>query len=60
MANALDFVVRHGWCATRYLPGKGCYLTLPELPKKPTKQQVDRIFDAMIKHDISCDTSALL
>lgn len=58
--NALDFATKQGWCATRFLPTCGEYVTLPELPKKPTKQQINRIFDAMLKHDVHLDTTTFL
>ena len=49
--NGLDFIVKHGWCATRYLCGR-CFV---EPPKNTdlTQKQIDAIFDAAIKHDIN-------
>ena len=47
-------------CATRFLPTRGEYVTLPDLPKKLTKQQINRIFDAMLKHDVHLDTTTFL
>ena len=58
--NALDKLLACGWCATRYLYVRGHYFDLPTYPKQPTKAQVDRIYDAIIKHEVKdIDTSAL-
>ena len=58
--QALDKITALGWCATRFLPSMGHYITLPKLPKQLTKSQKDRIFDAMLKHDVQLDTAAFL
>ena len=58
--NALDKLLACGWCATRYLYVRGHYFDLPTYPKQPTKAQVNRIYDAIIKHEVQdIDTSAL-
>ncbi len=58
--KALDLATKQGWCATRFLPTCGEYVTLPEFPKKLTKQQINRIFDDMLKHDVHLDTTTFL
>ena len=60
--NALDELLRQGWCATRYLPYRGQYIYTPEdvgVMKEPTKAQKDAIFDAMQVHQIDCDLSKI-
>ena len=46
--TALDELIDKGWIAIRYLPGKGDYLTWNKI-KRPTKAQINRIYDVMIK-----------
>ena len=58
MSTALDEILKHGWCATRYLPTCGSYIQLPE-NGRVTKAQKDAIFDAKVKHDISVDLSPI-
>ena len=49
--NGLDFIVKHGWCATRYIGGR-YFIELPT-NNHLTQKQIDAIFDASIKHDIN-------
>ena len=56
--NALDELLEHGWCATRYLPTCGAYIQMPA-NGRVTKAQKDAIFDAKVKHDISVDLSPI-
>ena len=56
--NALDELLEHGWCATRYLPIRGAYIQMPA-NGRVTKAQKDAIFDAKVKHDISVDLSPI-
>ena len=57
MNNALDYLLNQGWCATRFLPVRGEFISYPPLSsgKQITKAQIDRIFDAMIKFDVRPD-----
>ena len=48
--NSLDYLIKLGWCATRYLPTCGNYITYPD-NQKITKAQKDKIWEAIIKHD---------
>lgn len=49
--SALDILINdYGWCATRYLPTEGDYITFPS-NKKITKAQKDTIWDAILKFD---------
>ena len=54
MTNALDTLIEFGWCATRSV-GFESYL----LCDRPTKAQINRIFDAIQKFKVSLDTKAL-
>jgi len=49
--NGLDFIVKHGWCATRYIGGR-YFIELPT-NNHLTQKQINAIFDASIKHDIN-------
>lgn len=56
--NALDIIVeRCGWCATRSVMFD--QYIMPPYPKKPTKHQVNRILDAIIKHNVKINTEEL-
>lgn len=52
--QALDYIINKGWCATRYLPTTGSYIEYPSISsgKRVTKAQIDKIFDAIYKHDV--------
>ncbi len=57
--NALDTIIKYGWCATRYLPSIGGYITVPSdlgSIKRVTKAQENAIFTAALKHNIKIDT----
>lgn len=54
--KCLDIIIEKGWCATREICGS-YYCTLPI---RPTKAQINRIFEAMLKHDIRMDTTELM
>lgn len=57
--NALDTIIKYGWCATRYLPSMGGYITVPSdlgSIKRVTKAQKNAIFTAALKHNIKIDT----
>ena len=49
--NGLDFIVKHGWCATRHIGGR-YFIELPT-NNHLTQKQINAIFDASIKHDIN-------
>ncbi len=58
--NALDDILKQGWCATRYLPTCGNYIQMPRTTSgKCTKAQENAIFDAKIKHDVNVDLSCI-
>jgi len=57
MDNAFDLLLKKGWCATRFLPSTGTYLTAP---MKLTKEQINTIYDLMIKFDEHLDMSNYL
>lgn len=57
MDNSLDILLEQGWCATRSVMYE--HYLMPPLPQKPTKHQLNRIFDAIIKHDIHIPTEEL-
>lgn len=49
--SALDILINnYGWCATRYLPTQGDYITFPS-NGKITKAQKDTIWDAILKFE---------
>lgn len=53
--NALDFLLKAGWCACRSrMPGSGFYLDGPPISsgKRATKAQSDKIWEAIVKHDV--------
>lgn len=52
--KALDILVAHGWCATRYLPGSGNFVTFPT-SGRITSAQRNTIWDAIVKHQIHLD-----
>lgn len=56
--NSLDVLIKLGWCATRSVMQDD--YVLPAYPKRPTKAQINRIYDAVIKHDASVNTQELL
>lgn len=56
--NALDTLLEYGWCATRSVMFD--QYVLPPLPQKPTKQQCNRIFDAITKHDVHINIEELM
>lgn len=61
--NALDSLLMSGWCATRNLPYRGNYICTPEdvnSTKRVTKAQRDKIFEAIVLHDVKCDTSKIM
>ena len=59
-SNALDDLLKQGWCATRYLPTMGYFIELPKtLRGECTKAQTDAIFDAKIKHDVPVNLSVI-
>ena len=58
--NALDDILKQGWCATRYLPTLGCYIQMPRTQSgRCTKAQENAIFDAKIKHDVNVNLSCI-
>lgn len=60
--RALDTLMEYGWCATRFLPYRGEYLEIPPVSsgKKPTKAQIDTIWEAIVKHDAHPDNMYLI
>lgn len=56
--NSLDVLVELGWCATRSVMYE--HYVLPPFPKRPTKAQINRIYDAVIKHNASVNTQELI
>ena len=51
--NALDILVnKHGWCATRYMPSVGHYVTEPEIPAHITAAQQAAIESAAAKFNV--------
>ena len=52
----LDIAIEHGWAATREIGGSNYYT----LPQRPTKAQVNTIFDAAEKHHRRVDMTELL
>lgn len=57
--NALDFLIEAGWIATRFLPYSGNYLTVGDR-KRPTKAQIDRVYDLIVKHGMTPNNLYLL
>ena len=56
-ANALDLIVKAGWCAIRWLPTHGRYVTSGT---RVTKKQVDTMYDDCYRHGINMDLTDLL
>lgn len=56
--NALDTLLEYGWCATRSVMYD--QYVLPSNTNKPTKQQLNRIFDAIDKHNVYINTDELV
>lgn len=54
MSNALDTLIEHGWCATRSVM-MDSYL----LCHRPTKEQINAIFDAIQKFGVNLNTEEL-
>lgn len=54
MSNALDTLIEHGWCATRSVM-MNSYL----LCNRPTKAQINAIFDAIQKFEVNLNTEEL-
>lgn len=54
MSNALDTLIEHGWCATRSVM-MDSYL----LCHRPTKAQINAIFDAIQKFGVNLNTEEL-
>ena len=58
--TALDYILEHGWCATRWLPIIGSYIELPCTESRQcTKGQENAIFDTKIKHNRDVDLSPI-
>lgn len=58
MTDALDDILKYGWCATRYMPMIGNYINVPA-NGRVTNAQKNAIFDAKVKHDINVDLSPI-
>lgn len=56
--NGLDILLDIGWCATRSV--RNDHYVLPNYPKRPTKAQINRIYQTIIKHNIHINTQELL
>lgn len=54
--RALDLLLEHGWCATRYISSEH-YVSVPILPKQLTKAQQNCILMAMDKFRVRIDMS---
>lgn len=60
--TALEDLLRQGWCATRFLPTVGHFYSVPAdagSDRRLKKAQVDRIWDAALKHNVVIDTTDL-
>lgn len=55
MTNALDTLLEHGWCATRSVMFDSYFLC-----QRPTKAQINCIFDAIQKFEVKLNTQELL
>lgn len=59
-SNALDTILKQGWCATRYSPCTGNYVEPPDInERRYTSAQKSAIFDAKIKHNVSVNLSGI-
>lgn len=56
--NALDYLIEHGWCATRSVMYD--QYILPPIPAKPTKAQINTILYAIEKHGAKINTDELI
>lgn len=54
MSLSLDYLIQHGWCATRYMAHIGHYITAPI---HMTHAQINTLYDAIIKHNVNMDIS---
>ena len=60
--TALQDLLAQGWCATRFLPSMGYYVSVPAdvgSDRKLKKAQVDRIWEAALKHNIVVDMTMI-
>lgn len=60
--TALKDLLLQGWCSTEFLPSLGYYVSVPAdagSNRKLKKAQVDRIWEAALKHNVVLDTTKI-